>query len=241
MIASMPVVPHALATCALLTLAAGAGAVTVDELISRVERGARFPRPMRADVRITCEPACRTARAVLLARGDAVYVEVDGGVRALVRPGRVVVAENGRAVAAAPDRPLGDTALLLADLAVFDRTALRTPQISDEGPAEVVVTAEPTPPSPYALLVYTVDPHADRVVKTLYYQGSVGTLAKLRRDAAFVRVGEREHPGEIRIDHVRQASTTRLTLAWREAPDASPSVFEPAGLERPSPVEFPAS
>jgi hypothetical protein len=225
--------------CALVLLAhATAVAVSVDDVLTRVERRARFERVMRADVRVTCEPACRTARAILLARADAVYIEVEGGLRALVRPASAVVAEGGRVGPAEPGKRLGDTGLLLADLAVFDRRTLRTPQISDDGPNEVVVTAEPVAPSPYALLVFTVEPATDRIVKTLYYQGSVNTLAKMRRDAAFTRAGDAPYPGEIRVEDMRTATTSRFQLAWREAPDAPAALFEPAGLERPSGLTF---
>jgi hypothetical protein len=101
----------------------------------------------------------------------------------------------------------------------------------------VVVSAEPVAPSVYALLVYTIDPAIDRVVKTLFYQGSVNTLAKMRRDASFTRVGDAQYPTQVRVEDMRTATTTRLELVWREAPDA-PAVFEPGGLERPSGLSF---
>jgi hypothetical protein len=238
MIRSMTLLAYALTSCALLLVRTAAWAVSVDDVLERVEARARFARPMRADVRIVCEPACRTARMILLGRGDAVYVEVEGGVRALVRPKEVLAAEGGRVAAAEPGKALGDTGLLLADLAVFDRRVLRTPQISDEGPGEVVVTAEPAGPSVYALIVQTVDPALERAVKTLYYQGSVNTLAKMRRDSAFTRVAEVPYPREIRVEEMRTTRTTRLELTWREAPEAPAALFEPAGLERPSGLAF---
>jgi hypothetical protein len=238
MIPSMTLLAHVLAACALLLLHTSAAAVSVDDVLARVEARARFARPMRADVRIVCEPACRAARAILIGRGDAVYVEVEGGLRALVRPKQVLVAENGRVTPAEAGKRLGDTVLLLQDLAVFDRAVLRTPQISDEGPDEVVVTSEPADASVYALIVHTVDPATDRIVKTLYYQGSVNTLAKMRRDSAFTRVGGASYPSEVRVEEMRTATTTRLQLVWREAPEAPPALFEQAGLEKPSGLAF---
>lgn len=235
----MRFLPHAAAGCALLLLVhAIAAAVRVDEVLDRVATRARFAKTMRADVRVVCEPACRTSRAILIGRGEAVYVEVEGGLRALVRPQEVLVAEGGRVAPAEPRKGLGDTGLLLADLAIFDRRVLRTPQISDVGPNEVVVTGEPAGASAYALLVYTIDPALDRIVKTLYYQGSVNTLAKMRRDSAFTRVGEVPYPGEIRVEEMRTTTTTRLQLVWREAPEAPAALFEPAGLEKPSGLVF---
>jgi len=232
------VLPYVLASCALLLVRASAGAVSIDDVLARVESRARFARPVRADVRIACEPACRTARAILVGRGDAVYVEVEGGLRALVRPKEALVAEGGRAAPAEAGKRLGDTGLLLSDMAVFDRGTLRTPQISDEQPGEVVVTSEPVGSSPYALLVYTVDPSLDRIVKTLYYQGSINTLGKMRRDFAFIRVGDVPYPGEIRVEEMRTATTTSLSLTWREATDAPAVLFEPRGLEKPSGLTF---
>jgi hypothetical protein len=239
MILSMTLLAHVLAACAVLLLQRSAGAVSVDDVLARVETRARFARPMRADVRIVCQPACRAARAILIGRGDAVYVELEGGLRALVRPKEALVAEGGRVVPAELGKHFGDTALLLQDLAVFDRTVLRTPQISDEGPDEVVITSEPAGASVYALIVHTVDPATDRIVKTLYYQGSVNTLAKMRRDGAFTRVGDVPYPGEIRLEEMRTATTNRLELVWREAPEAPSSLFEPGGLEKPSGLQFP--
>jgi hypothetical protein len=239
MIRSMTLVlPHVPAACALLLLAGTAGAARVDDVLARVETRARFARPMRADVRIVCEPACRAARAILVGRGDAVYVEVEGGQRALVRPREVLVAEGGRVAPAEPAKRFGDTGVLLADLAVFDRRVLRTPQISDEGPDEVVVTAEPAGPSAYALIVHTIEPATDRIVKTLYYQGSINTLGKMRRDTAFTHVAEGTYPGDIRVEEMRAGTTTRLRLGWREAPDVPAVLFEPAGLEKPSGLTF---
>jgi len=239
MIRSEMVLPYVLAGCALLLVHANAWAIDVDDVLARVESRARFARPMRADARIVCEPACRTARAVLVGRGDAVYVEVESGLRALVRPKEIVVAEGGRAGPAEMGKRFGDTNLLLSDLAVLDRGTLKTPQISDEQPGEVVVTSQPAGPSPYALLVYTVDPSLDRIVKTLYYQGSINTLGKMRRDSAFARVGDAPYPGEIRVEEMRTATTTKVSLTWSEAPDVPAALFEPGGLEKPSGLTFP--
>jgi hypothetical protein len=167
-----------------------------------------------------------------------VYVEVEGGLRALVRPKEVLVAEGGRVAPAETGTRLGDTGLLLADLAVFDRSTLRTPQISDVQPNEVVVTAHPAGASAYVLVVHTIEPVLDRIVKTLYYQGSVNTLGKMRRDSAFTPVADVPYPGDIRVEEMRTATTTKVQLAWREAPDAPAALFEAAGLEKPSGLRF---
>jgi hypothetical protein len=103
----------------------------------------------------------------------------------------------------------------------------------------VVVTAAPAPGSTYALLVHTIDRERSTIVRTLYYRDLINNLTKTRRDGAFTRVAGSWRPGEITVESVRQATRTRLTLAWRDAPDAPAALFEPAGLERPSGLTFP--
>lgn len=226
---------HALAV--LLALAASAPvarAESLAELLAAVSAGARFDPPARADVRI--ESAAGPARAILVGRGDVVYVEVKDGLRALVAPAGIVVAGGERGTAAAARRLAGSD-VLLEDLAVFRPAALAFPQISDDGPTGVVVTSAPAGPSNYALLVYTIDREKRAIVKTQYYTGTVGNLGKLRRDT-LVRIGEGWRPSEITVDAFQPPSTTRLTLAWRAAPDVPASLFEPGGLERPSGLTF---
>jgi hypothetical protein len=112
MIPHMPPHPSRI-TCVLVlchaVLATG-GAASAEELstlLDKVAANAAFGSPARADVRIECTSGCPKAggQAILLGRGDALYVETKGGQRALVRPGRVVVAGG---VAKAGER-LADT------------------------------------------------------------------------------------------------------------------------------------
>src|SRR6266403_1128164 len=213
---------------ALLALLAGtsrARAESLAELLQAVAANARFASPARADVRI--------------GRGDALYVEVKGGQRALIRPAQILVARRGKASEAAPGETLADTDVLLEDLAVFTPTALKQPQISDDGPAGLVVTAAPAGRSSYALLVNTIDRERRAIIRTLYYRDLINNLSKTRRDAAFARVGASWRPGEITVETVRQATKTHLTLSWREAPDVPDALFEPAGLGQPSGLGWP--
>jgi len=129
--------------------------------------------------------------------------------------------------------------VLLEDLAVFTPGALKQPQISDDGPAGVVVTAAPAGRSSYALLVNTIDRERHTIIRTLYYRDLINNLSKTRRDTAFARVGASWRPGEITVESVRQATTTHLTLSWREAPDVPDALFEPAGLGQPSGLGWP--
>src|SRR5262249_47815205 len=64
------------------------------ELLAAVAAGARFDVPTRADVQVDCTPGCQTRQAVLLGRGDVVYIETRDGLRALVRSDDVLVARD---------------------------------------------------------------------------------------------------------------------------------------------------
>ena len=157
----------------------------------------------------------------------------------LIRPGGILVAQGGKASEAAPGHTLADTDVLLEDLAVFTPAALKQPQVSDDGPAGLVVTAAPAGRSSYALLVNTIDRERRAIIRTLYYRDLINNLSKTRRDAAFARVGASWRPGEITVETVRQATKTHLTLSWREAPDVPDALFEPAGLGQPSGLGWP--
>jgi len=87
---------------ALLALLAGtsrARAESLAELLQAVAANARFASPARADVRIACGEGCKATGtpAIFLGRGDALYVEVKGGQRALIRPPQILAARGGKA------------------------------------------------------------------------------------------------------------------------------------------------
>ena len=231
----------ALALLAVLAGATRAWPESLRELLQAVADNARFASPARADVRVECGEGCRAAGtpAVFFGRGDTLYVEVKGGQRALIRPAHILVAQDGGPSEAKPGQTFADTDVLLEDLAPFTPGGLTQPQISDDGPGGVVVTAAPAGHSSYALLVNTIDRERHAIIRTLYYRDLINNLSKTRRDAALVRVGASWRPGEITVESVRQATRTHLTLSWREIPDAAEALFEPAGLERPSGLSWP--
>jgi hypothetical protein len=168
-----------------------------------------------------------------------VYVEVKDGPRALVRPGRTLVAGNDPPAEAPLDARLADTGVLLWELAPFRADALAVPQISDDGPGGLVVTGAPATPAPYVLLVYTIDRERRTIPRTQYYRGSIGNLARMRRNEGFTEVDGHWRPTEVVFDDLVEKTTTRLSLAWRPAPEAPAVLFEPAGLERPSGLTWP--
>jgi len=223
-------VPTRLALIALVAAASIARAEGLGELLGGVAVNARFDVPVRVDVRIT--RGTTTTSAVMFGRGRVVYFEVKDGVRALVHPGKAVVESGGHAAPAVMALALPGTDLLLEDLVVFSASMLRTPLVSDDSPAGVVVTGEPAYPSAYALLVFTIDRDRHVVVRTQYYRDSISNLVRVRRDDAFVELGGRSRPGEIVVDDLRQRTSTRMALTWREVPAVDPAVFTPAGLRR---------
>jgi hypothetical protein len=216
----------------LLLLAPSAHAETVGAILDAVANGARFAMPTRADIRIARGPAAPETPAVLLGRGHTLYVEVRDGTRALLHPGKIVVAQQRHLLRPPPGTPLAGTDLLLEDLVPFSSRLLQVPQINDDGPAGVVVSGAPVGPSAHTLLVFTIDPERAVVVRTQYYRDSISNLVRVRRDDAFVELGRRWRPGQITVDDLRQHTQTHLTLAWREAPEADRVVFTPAGLRR---------
>ena len=220
-------------------LARTAAATTLPELLAAVTAAVRFDAPVRADVRITCEGCpTPTTRAVFVGRGDALYVEVKDGARALLRPTGSVVADGG-APTPIGTKALAGTDVLLEDLVPFTADLLKVPQISDDGPLGVVFTGAPARASAYALLVITVSPDRSVPIKTQYYEQSIGNLTKLRRDGAFVDVAGKSRPGEITVEQLKKGTKTKLTLAWTPMPDAPAALFEPDGLSKPSGLSWP--
>ncbi len=225
----------------LCLVAAPVWAGELNDLLPRVARQERAPRPLRADMRIEREGAPAT-EAVLLERGARRYLETRDGTRVLLSPGKVVIARNGRVRRAAADAALEGTDILLVDLAPFGVGTLTVPQVSDEGPTGVVVTGAPAPPTPYALVVHTIDPDRAVIEKTKYYQDSITNLIKMGRNDEFTEIGGRWRPGTVSVERFRPESrTTTLTLTWKEAPDAAPALFAPAGLRAPSAIVWPPS
>jgi hypothetical protein len=234
--------PRPVPVALLLLLRSAAHADPLGELLARVGGNERFEAPARADVRLTCEPGCQpaNAQAILVGRGDRLYVEVRDGIRALVRSKEVLVVNRGRPEPAKPGAAVADGDLLLEDLAPFDPSTLKMPQISDQGPAGTVVSAAPLGASAYVLFVHSIAPSDATIVRTQYHRDVIGNLVKMRRNASFVEVGGHRRPQEVTIEHFRRGTTTRLRLAWREFPDAPAALFTPDGLAKPSGLTWPA-
>jgi hypothetical protein len=228
------------ATVGLVLLSAPAAAVSPAELLAAVAANGRFPSSTRADVQIERRQDDKTTStsAVIVGRGQTLYVETRDGLRALVRPNKIVVRANARVVPAAPGARLGASDLLLEDLVPVTPALLKVPQVSDEGPTGTVVTGAPAFPSARALIVLTIDPERSVVVRTKYYEKSISDLASFRRDEDFVEVAGHRRPTRIAVDRAREGASTSLRFAWRAAPESPPLLFSPRGLRAPSPIRW---
>ena len=210
---------------AVLLVGGSAFATDVKTLLAAVEHTARFPVPVRADV-----GSDRGAGFVLLARHDVIRLELPDGTRVLARRAKAIAWSKGRLRGFDPTaRPPG-LPLALEDLLPFDAGRLRMPQISDESPAGVVVTAAPSRRSSHVLLVFTIDPERGVVTKTQFYRDTINNMVALRRDGDFVTVGERPRARATTIEYLLENATTRWTVSWREAPELAANAFTPAGL-----------
>jgi hypothetical protein len=215
--------------------ATAAHAEPLAELLAGVARNARFATPLRADATITRprDAAAPARRAILLGRGQSLYVEVEGGFRALIHPAKAIVAEGGRARRAPPGAALPGTDLLLEDLHTFTPATLALPQVSDDGPAGVVVTSAPSGTSAYSLFVFTIDREQHVIVKTQYYRSTLNNLVKIRRDTL-----ADGRPATVDVDDLSADTATHAVLAWRPAPDAPRALFTPAGFRGPSGLDW---
>jgi hypothetical protein len=223
---------------AILAPARSARAISLIELLPAVAIQARAPSTLRADVRIEREGS-PAVDAVLVACGRRVYLETRAGTRALLSPGKTVIARRGHVVRAPVGMALAGSDVLLEDLEPFGVRSMPVAQVSDENPLGIVVTGAPAPPSAYALLVHTIDPERDVILQTKYYRDSISNLVKIRKDEDLTQIGGRWRPGTIGVESLRPPGTTHLVLNWREAPDLPPALLTPAGLLAPSPISWP--
>lgn len=224
---------------AALGLAGAARAGDPRALLAQAVAQAGAPRTLRAEVRIERDGA-PAIDAVVLERGRRRYVETRDGTRALLAPGKTATVRGGRVVPAATGATLGGSDILLEDLAPFGPRSLTMPQVSDDGPAGMVVTGAPPPPTAYVLVVHTIDPERAVIVKTKYYRDTINNLVKMIRQDDFTSLGDRWRPGAVGVETFGpQARTTTMRLRWREAPDTPPALFTPAGLRAPSPITWP--
>src|SRR5262249_23294946 len=137
---------------------------------------------------------------------------------------------RGRLGPRTPTAPPPGLPRAVGALVPFAAARLRMPQISDESPAGVVVTAAPSRRSRHVLLVFTIDPERNVPTKTQFYRDTINNMVALRRDGDFVTVAERPRARATTIEDLVDNATTHWSFSWREAPELSANAFPPAGL-----------
>jgi hypothetical protein len=214
-----------------------ARAVDLATLLRAVERTATFDVPATADLRIETPGTPTATNTLRLAgQGHVVRLEAAGEWRALVKVSKIVVAAMGRPPRENPEATLPGSALLVADFAPFTANMLRVPLISDEGPVGVIVTGEPRPPSPYVLLVYTIDSKRSVVSAAKYYRWEINNLVQMTRVREWDTVGTRPRAKVVDVQEIASGRTSTLIFAWRLRPDLAPALFRPSGLGIPLPA-----
>ena len=209
-----------------------ASAADLSALLRAVERNAAFDVPATADVRVETPGAPATASTLRLAgRGHVVRLDAGDDWRALVKASKVLVAAAGQPPRENVEATLPGSPQLVADFAPFMAAMLRVPQISDDGPLGVVVTGEPRPPSPYVLLVYTIDRERSVTSAAKYYRWEINNLVQMSRVREWETVGEHVRPKVIDVQDTGSGKTTTLTFTWQLRPELPAMLFVPGGLE----------
>lgn len=223
-----------------ILVASRAAASSSTDVLAAVAANARFPAPTRADTTIerTLDDKTTTSAAVLVGRGQTLYVETKDGLRALVRPSKVVVRSGRHVRRAAPGTRVGGSDLLLEDLVPVTAAYMKLAQVSDDGPTGTVVTGAPAFASTRVLVVLTIDPDSHAVTRTKYYEKSISDLATFRRDEEQTDVAGHTRPTRIAIERSRDGSATRLALTWRAAPETPPGFFGLRALRAPSAIAW---
>jgi hypothetical protein len=227
---------------AIVTALAGvSGAAPLPALLDALAANGRFPVPTRGVFTIQrIENGIMYLESVLvIGHRQTLYLELRNGFRALVRPGKMLVHGTERVEVLKPGTKLGDTDFLVEDLMPVTRWLLKTPQVSDEGPTGTVVTGAPAHASTRALLVLTIDPEADTVTRTKYYEGSISNLIGIRRDETFADVGGHRRPTQVVLERTATGMTTTATITWQPVPDTSHEIFTLKGLgAKKSPITW---
>jgi hypothetical protein len=230
----------------LLTVTAAAQAEDLNGFLKAATVAARPTAPVRADGELVTASPDGTVRDQLVVirrpNGDAYYELRSSGIRALLlaNPGEalMVPAKNKRPEPFALDAPLDGSEFTREDLAPFTVDAYRSPGIADRSPDEMTVSLTPHP-SQYALQVITFDRDKKVAAVVKYYKDSASNLVKLRRNGGWTSVGGIWLPTEISMENFPMRVSSTVTLRWQPTED-NPALFDPASLDKPSALTWPA-
>lgn len=244
-------VAAAMALGALLVLAiAGRAAATDSSGLRLLMLGAQdmnTPQSvLRADVALEVETPERTHRT------DAIALFVPGkearwylqlrepALRALVLGAERKVMEHAGGISRTIPFGAAIDALGVAyeDLSRFVADDFKTPQITDESAATILVGMHPNVESAYVYRAYTFDKEKTVPLKVQFYARALNNLVKLRVDSDHVLVGKKWFPGTITIQNFPENSTTRLRLRWSQHASAPPELLAPASFPGAAPLPW---
>jgi outer membrane lipoprotein-sorting protein len=232
-----------------LLLAATAPAVAEDlpTFLAAASAAARPTAPLRADgTLVTTSPDGAVRDQIAIVRrpnGDA-YLELrNSGARALVRDGGttalLVPGSGQRSAAFALDASFGGSEFTREDLRPFNVEHYRSPTIVDRRDGEVTVSLTPNADSQYTLQVITFDTESKVPLLTKSYKETISNLVKMRRARNFSSAAGTSLPAEITMENFPLRAISTLTLKWQPTEDL-PALFDPAALDKPSPLTWPA-
>jgi hypothetical protein len=220
-----------------LLTGARAHAADLAALLLAVEANDRFDVPAMAELRIDAPGTPTPATSLsLYGRRGVVRLETANGWRALAKASKLVMAAAGQSPRLAREGGVPGSVLFVADFAPFAATALRIPQISDDGPLGVVVTGEPRPPSPYVLAVRTIAQDRPVVTAAKDYRWEINHLVKMSRVREWTNLDGHVRPRVVEVQDIASGKTTTLTFTWRPRPDLPAALFTPRGLAAPVPA-----
>ncbi len=211
-----------------------ARAADVNALLAAVAAEARFAEPALATGTLVHTGEAGETTIDLLVAGRRGTLRIDAGPdRALVRRGRAMLRRSDAPARLTGDATIAGSNVRFGDLGVFTARLLVNPQIVDEGLSGTVVAAAPSGTSPYALLVFTLEPERAVVTQAKYYEFAINNLVKRDGRDEFVEVAGSMRPTRITTWDVQGSGTSEIELAWRAAPELGRAPFTRAGLAEP--------
>jgi hypothetical protein len=230
-----------------LLLAAATPAVAEDlpTFLAAASAATRPTAPLRADgTLVTTSPDGEVRDQIAIVRrpnGDA-YLELrTAGARALVLGNgttAVLIPGKGKSREAfALDASFGGSEFTREDLRPFNLENYRSPTIVDRRDGEVTVSLTPRD-SQYTLQVITFDTEKKVPLLAKNYKDTISNLVKMRRSRNFSSAAGTSVPAEITMENFPLRAVSTLTLKWQPTDDV-PALFDPAALDKPSPLTWP--
>ena len=189
--------------------------------LERAEQMSLFPKPVRADIKITRDEKPVDA-AVLIFDPTAnreFFALKSSGWRALMPigwgEGKAVTSAGKSPVTHSSDEPLGTTGLRGMEFFPFWKTDYTTAFVSDSNRTEKTVTLYAKTGLPYVLFVITFDKEKLVPLAIKYYRDNMNNLVRLRRDSDFVMVGSRPRPRHIELRDFTENTNVVYEFTWR--------------------------